>query len=293
MTNLFDASGTWYKGNLHMHTTRSDGALPPKAAVEVYRNAGYAFLALTDHWVQSENGFENGLLLLSGCEWDSGGIGGPVYHIIGAGMEKDAPLRREEKPGPQAIIDAIRQSGGIAVLAHPAWSVTDPADLLALRGLAGMEIYNSVSGLPWNGRRADSGLYVDLCAAKGALLPCFAADDSHSYDGEQTFSYIMVNAPELTAAALKKALAAGNFYASQGPRFESVTVSGGHVEVCCSPVETVVFYSNTIWCSDRVATGGVNFASYQIKPSDRYVRVELVDGSGRMAWTSPFRVQEG
>ena len=37
------------KGNLHTHTTFSDGRLPAEQVVARYRELGYDFLALTDH----------------------------------------------------------------------------------------------------------------------------------------------------------------------------------------------------------------------------------------------------
>lgn len=289
MKNLFNTCGSWFKGNLHMHTLRSDGHISPEAAMKLYQNAGYDFIAITDHWVQAENKMNDGLLILNGCEWNTGDmIDSPVYHIIGVGMEAEVTL--EHSIPPQQIIDAIHAAGGLAILAHPAWSVTNPSDVLALNGLCGSEIYNSVSTLPWNGRRADSSLYFDLWATQGKMIRCMAADDSHFYNGEQTKSFIMVNANELSADAIKKALAAGDFYASQGPLFESVCIDGDTVEVRCSEVESIVFYSNTVWCNDRVTGGGVSSATYEIKPTDRYVRIELVGKDGKMAWSSPFAV---
>jgi hypothetical protein len=290
MKNLFNTSGTWYKGNLHMHTLCSDGHLSPEAAISLYRNAGYDFLALTDHWKQSENKMTDGLLLLGGCEWDTG-INPPIFHIVGVGMESHVALDRSLPRKPQEIINAITAANGIAILAHPAWSITNPYDCMPLNGLCGAEIYNSVSNLPWNGRRADSSLYFDLWAAEGKLMRCMAADDSHFYNGEQTKSFIMVNAQELSADSIKKSITDGNFYASQGPLFESVSIQNGVVDLQCSEVETVVFYSNTVWCDDRVTTGGVTSASYHVKPSDQYVRIELIDSMGNMAWSSPFLVK--
>ena len=39
----------WFRGNLHTHTTNSDGDSPPDVVTAWYRDAGYDFLALTDH----------------------------------------------------------------------------------------------------------------------------------------------------------------------------------------------------------------------------------------------------
>ncbi|HEV2122824.1 MAG TPA: hypothetical protein VGW38_08625, partial [Chloroflexota bacterium] len=42
-------SGEWLRGNLHCHTTESDGRLTPQQSVDWFAAAGYQFLALTDH----------------------------------------------------------------------------------------------------------------------------------------------------------------------------------------------------------------------------------------------------
>lgn len=289
---MFQKEGNWYKGNLHTHTTESDGRKTKEEAIKLYREAGYDFLALTDHWVESETMMQDGMLLLSGCEWDTGDmVNHPIYHILGIGMEKKVALERTNTYPAQLLIDAIHKAGGIAILAHPMWSLTDPAKVLELEGLAGAEIFNSVSDSDFcNGRRADSSLYFDLWADKGKLVPCFANDDSHFYIGEQTKSYIMVQAEELTRDAILQAIVEGNFYASQGPRFQSVEVEDGKVKVKCSDAQRVIFYSNTVWAEDRsqVLNGGQ--AVYEIKETDKYVRVELIDKDGKMAWTAPFWV---
>lgn len=292
MRSVFQQNGHWYKGNLHMHTTRSDGRLAPLDAIRLYRKAGYDFLAVTDHWKESRAIQDESFLLLSGCEYDTGDMREyPVYHLIGAGMKKSTGLSRELSRPPQKIIDAIREAGGIAILAHPAWSVNFPEECLKLKNLAGAEIYNTVSGL-FSNARPDSSAYIDIWAAMGRMIPCFAGDDCHAYEGEETRSYIVVNAAALTEENILNAIRDGNFYASQGPEFESIELTNGRVEVTGSEVDTAVFYSNTVWCEDRVQRGPLCKAVYTLKPTDRYVRVELIDREGRHAWSSPFRVNE-
>ena len=39
----------WYRGNLHTHTTLSDGVLTPEEVKAKYREMGYDFIALCDH----------------------------------------------------------------------------------------------------------------------------------------------------------------------------------------------------------------------------------------------------
>ena len=48
-TYLCDNKRQWYKGNLHGHSTRSDGIRSPEELKEIYKESGYSFVALTDH----------------------------------------------------------------------------------------------------------------------------------------------------------------------------------------------------------------------------------------------------
>ena len=52
--NGFTEEGNWYKGNLHCHTTDSDGSLNPSEAVKLYKEQGYSFLAISDHDIYSD-----------------------------------------------------------------------------------------------------------------------------------------------------------------------------------------------------------------------------------------------
>ena len=44
-----EEQAVWLKGNLHAHSTNSDGRLTPKELAEAYKARGYAFMAVTDH----------------------------------------------------------------------------------------------------------------------------------------------------------------------------------------------------------------------------------------------------
>ena len=47
----FDLPGRFWRGNIHTHSTLSDGALPPETVVAAYRDAGYDFMMLSEHFV--------------------------------------------------------------------------------------------------------------------------------------------------------------------------------------------------------------------------------------------------
>ena len=48
-TTLFTSSGNGYRGNLHGHSTHSDGQDSPSEVVRLYRVAGYDFTCLSEH----------------------------------------------------------------------------------------------------------------------------------------------------------------------------------------------------------------------------------------------------
>lgn len=281
----------WYKGNLHTHTKRSDGRMPPDETIELYKNNGYDFIALTDHWIISET-ISGDILQIAGCEYDTGSnvIDG-IYHIVALGINSDIGLpRTDSKPPAQYIIDKINANGGIAILAHPAWSMNTAADIAKFNGLTATEIFNSVADMPRN-LRGDSGIIIDRLAADGTIINCVASDDTHFYDVDQCRSFIWMKADELTQDSILNAVRNGDFFASQNPFFD-YTITDNTIEVNCTPVNTIAFMTNTVYTSDRITCGNdITHAVYKIKSSDTYVRIELVDKDGNHAWSSPFKVR--
>ena len=289
MISLFQDLGKWYKGNLHTHTTRSDGRRTPEECMSLYQEQGYDFLALTDHWKPSQGGRYEQMLLLAGAEWDIGPVGSTsCVHLVGIGMKAAPALERGPGLTAQGMVDAIRAAGGEAILAHPAWSLTQPELACGLTGLLATEIYNSVSAFPYTGR-PDSSEFVDQCAMRGCRLPCLASDDAHFYTGEQCRSYTMVNAKGNTREEILEALRQGNFYASQGPQVYAVRYDRQYVEIECSPCAIIGFMSSSPWAGDRVVQNSAG-GRYEIKSADRYMRIHLIDKEGRQAWVSPFAI---
>ena len=48
---IFAAPERFLKGNIHTHSTLSDGKRAPEDVVETYHRGGYDFMALTDHFM--------------------------------------------------------------------------------------------------------------------------------------------------------------------------------------------------------------------------------------------------
>ena len=47
--DLWQPGKRWLKGNLHAHTTASDGRISIEECIKRYKEHGYDFLAITDH----------------------------------------------------------------------------------------------------------------------------------------------------------------------------------------------------------------------------------------------------
>ena len=289
--DVFAEGLPFYKGNLHMHTTCSDGVLSPEAAIALYQAQGYDFVAITDHdTVALETQLVQGLLVLSGMEvaYD---LPGEELHIVGIGIPKAIEQSLMYQYGPQHAIDTIRAFGGRAILAHPAWSLNTLATISGLQHLSAAEIYNSISTAPRNCLRADSSSLLDMAAAHGCLHPLVAVDDAHFYEGEHCKSFVMVQAETRTQAALLNAIDQGRFYASQGPIVKQLSVDTQQIRIECSPVSTIIFYSNLSWVTGRCRMGeGLTSSVYTLptQTGETFVRCQMIDAQGRSAWTNPI-----
>lgn len=287
-----------YRINLHMHTTDSDGKKTPEEAVDIYRKAGYDAVAITDHWKPGAEREINGMKVFAGCEYNFGGndaYGGAVYHILSLFCENDP--RVEKTDDPVTCIRKIHAAGGLAVLAHPAWSMNQPDLVEAMEkeeGFDATEIYNTVSGEK-NSNRPYSGMFVDIAANRGMYYPLFSADDVHYYEADAASGAIVVSLPELSREALIEAIRNRSFYAVSGGKdapMLRVTDCGETIHIECSPVSKVDIFTNLAYAPNRHIVGeNITEVEYRCviegRPKqDRWIRVEVTDTVGRVAYSN-------
>ena len=295
-----DAQGrAWYKGNLHTHSKRSDGRLEPEQIFRMYADHGYDFIALTEHWKQSPDGESDRLLTIPGIELDfSRNAREGIFHIVGVGMSGEIDVSRRGQMTAQEMIDEINLKGGAAVLAHPAWSLNTPEQIMSCEGIAALEVFNSVSDKPHN-VRPDSSLLSDMVSARGRFINLTAVDDAHFYDGEACRSFVYLQTDVLDREHIVEALKKGAFYATQGPRFsyswdpETLTC-----RVTTTPASDITFFSDAAWVGHRVfseARGDGELqteTTYVCQKNETFIRFEITDFMGRKAWSSPIKVRE-
>lgn len=295
----FDKPGRFWKGNLHAHSTRSDGRLSPDAVVDGYRSRGYDFLSLTDHFLtrygcpitDTQGMRSDGFTTILGAELHGPALeNGGLWHIVAVGLPLDFAPAAEDETGPELAMRAV-SSGAFVGIAHPAWNGVTPHDALSLEHIHAVEIHNE-------GHTADSdrgsGWYLaDLLATKGHRISTFAADDAHFGERPDSFGgWVHVRAEENDPAQLLAALKVGSYYASTGPELHDVRVEGEEIVVRCTPAARIYASGRGSVC--KWASGsGLTEARFPVGPfAAAYYRVTVIDAQGKKAWSNPVWFDE-
>ncbi|MGC8779357.1 MAG: PHP domain-containing protein [Anaerolineae bacterium] len=285
----YDTSGRWYKGNIHLHTTRSDGGMSYAEVAALYAAAGYDFLAAADHWIASDMAQEegaSGLIWLDGVELDGRDETGALYHVVCLGRLEG--ISREM--GLSAALEAARAQGALTILAHPQWSGNTFDDLWRWP-FDGIEVYNHVCR--WLNGKGDGVAYWNAMLGRRPDALMFAVDDAHLRPEHPGWNggWIVVNAAARTAEGIVEAIRRGNYYASCGPEFHTIRLHDGQVEVETSPVRFIrlvgpAYRGQRIGSFDGQRYTAARFAL----PDDwDYAYLEIEDECGRRAWTNNLK----
>jgi hypothetical protein len=289
----FDRPGRWFRGNLHVHSTASDGDRSPEQVIQFYRQKGYHFLAFTDHRILSlGQQMADDFITISGIEVDGRDPASGLYHLVGLGtaLQPDIPY---DLPLPlQDAVDRMRAAQGLVMLAHPYWSGQMSRDLLHLEGCFGLEVYNGSCDV--DDAKGFSAVHWDDLLAAGRLTYGLATDDAHWRSGTKDagLGWVWVKAVQLTQQAILDALAVGHFYASCGPRIEDLRFDTQQrsLSVRTSPVTAIDLVGNA-WRSHRLAAPPgqtLTEATYHLRSGQTYVRVACRDSLGHWAWSNPI-----
>jgi hypothetical protein len=305
MTDAFTAPGRFWRGNLHTHSTRSDGVLKPEEVCRRYQAEGYDFLALTDHFIGAY-GYPivdtvpfrtNRFTTILGAELHSGPmLNGELWHILAVGLPPDfAPGNTPDfhvhpgmETGPELAARA-RAAGAFVAVAHPQWSGLTLADARSIDAAHAVEIYNHGC---WAGcDRADGFGIADLLLTEGRRLSLCATDDAHFSEPDHFGGWVMVKAEENDPVALVEALKAGNYYSSQGPEIRGVAITGKTVDIDCSAAVSVIIQGAG---TGARAVHGHSMTRASVSRerlgASSWLRVTVVDAAGKRAWSQPYWV---
>jgi hypothetical protein len=106
-------------------------------------------------------------------------------------------------------------------------------------------------------------------------------------------AFVMVNTDELSYSSIIDGLLEGKFYASMGPVIEELYVEDGKVHIKCSDAKRIS-YSTRGRRTKAVngLDGYVNEAVFEIKDTDEYFRIDVMDEQGRRANTQAYYLNE-
>jgi hypothetical protein len=220
---------------------------------------------------------------MDGIELDGSDGQGGFYHIVGLGRFSGIDTGR----GLVAGLGALKDQGGVTILAHPLWMGCTFEDTVRWR-FDGVEVYNHVCH--WlNGKGSGLAHWHHLLAHRPGTLG-FAVDDAHITEAHPGWNggWIMVQAETCAPAPILDAIRAGCFFSSCGPSFLDIAVQGRQVAVRTTPVRFARLVGPR-WAGDRCgAFRGplLAEAEFAIPPDWPYAYVEIEDGRGRRAWTN-------
>jgi hypothetical protein len=218
----------WYQGELHAHSTESDGKYPVDTVVRAAVATGLDFFALTDHFTTSQwrklvPHLEQPIALLRSTE-----ITSHQGHANLHGMQDwvDVYVDRDGWSMNQAAA-AIHAQNGLFCVNHPfsgslGWRAYDfdwaNADLI--------EIYHNLEG----GNNAYQIALWDRLLNQGHRIVGVAGIDSHDpFEGFHRLGQLVtwVYADHLSEAGIVAGLKRGRVYVSKGPELRFTAHSGG------------------------------------------------------------------
>ncbi|MEZ4448373.1 MAG: CehA/McbA family metallohydrolase [Nannocystaceae bacterium] len=309
---------TWLKGQLHMHTSGSgDSETPVAAAVAWYAGRGFDFVVITDHNVITEPPAGAPILALPGIELTQNleacapapAPGLQCLLHVNALVVDPARVGGYRFPPPPSLarhdlyLRAIRAGealGGVVMLNHPNFHLAADGELLSAlagEGLVLFELANEAidSNNEGDAEHPSTEALWDLALRRGARLYGAATDDAHHYDdaaevearGELAFTgdrgFVFVRAAR-EPAAIRAALARGDFYASTGPRLRALERGDGAIAVELDAPATIEFIAGGEVVR-RVEGSAARMTLAEV--AGPYLRARIT-AAGGTAWTQPI-----
>ncbi|WP_353892225.1 CehA/McbA family metallohydrolase [Proteinivorax hydrogeniformans] len=102
-----------YRGNIHVHSTLSDGTKSVDEIAEIANKANLDFVCITDHscFDFDKTGYYDDLLLIMGTELNK-----KKHHYLALGINEEV---KEDCDNPQSVINKVKEQNGVGIIAHP------------------------------------------------------------------------------------------------------------------------------------------------------------------------------
>lgn len=294
----FSRPGRFWRGNLHTHSTLSDGHRRPEDVCRFYQTSGYDFISLTEHFLEQYDWpiadtrpFRDAdFTTIIGAELhpmvDRMELG-REWHLLAVGLPLDFAPPPVDITGPELAQRALA-AGAYVAAAHPQWYLMTDRDVAALGEIHAVEIFNA--GCDDDNDTAESVYMFDLMLARGQRMTACATDDTHFVPNthDRGAGWVMVKSAALEPDALLAALKAGDYYSSTGPVIHELDiVPGERLTIRCSPAERV-FLLGAGAKYRAVGEQGVTEATFDLSDwQGPYARIVVRDAARRKAWSNP------
>ncbi len=228
--NLAEAA-RWFRGNTHVHTSRSDGDSTLAVVAKWDYDHNYIFLVVTDQnklinlkELKPHKNKRKDTILIQ----DEAISGQKTIHTTAMNINRVVPSQYDHGEKSKIVqnhVSGTVEAGGYAILNHPNYKYAVSAkDILPVKNLYIFEIFNgvfSVNNFGDGAHPSTEEIWDELLSA-GMKMYGVASDDAHNF---QEFSakhhnpgrgWVMVQASRLAPDAITKAMARGDFYARNG-----------------------------------------------------------------------------
>ena len=295
----FGLGHSFYRGNLHGHSTHSDGVFSAQAVVQAYADLGYDFTCLSDHlWIDNNyaaksvyvgraHNRKNFITLTSaelhcyGKKYTQDG----VWHIVANGLPTDFACP-DAKESAADLITRAQVAGAFVSLAHPGWYTMTTEEALMVSAADAVEIYNHSCVL--SSARGSGIAIADFLLNEGYKISFTATDDSHFHLPDFAGGWVIVAAPKLSQDSVIAALKAGHHYSSTGVSFTDIFIEDGILTVHATPVHNIVLggegHLASVCNGDNITVARFNLSEFDSK----WFRITARNSSGQMAWSNPY-----
>ena len=276
---LLPENGSFYKANLHCHTTLSDGCKTPDEIKKMYMDQGYSIIAYTDNDVFLHNDYlnEENFLSLHGTEIQitesSPEPPKPkshykTCHMCFIALDPDTD-KHPWKYKSRFYANVTDKQRGDTVFGEDEYShdrIYDPDEInKVIKNARDNGFFVTYNHPSWSLQdSSDYMKYENLCAMEitnycsivegffaydprvydemlrgGKKLYCIAADDNHNKMEDSFGGFTVIKADKLEYRCITKALEDGNFYASQGPLINALWYEDGYVYIECEGAKEI------------------------------------------------------
>lgn len=299
---LQDPNAVWLKGNLHSHTTNSDGSLTPEEMKEAYVHHGYDFLAVTDHdiYTDTRHMTDENFTMIQGFEqYSNSSETDKDIHIqyLWAdeveGIKDRDVLHLKERTGKCGMEFAyeMKRKGVFVQLNHPHWSMANVGDFGAETPFEAIEIMNYDAD--WLENMGKGVVFWSEMLFRGDRLWGTGSDDNHNHApldsmySDSFGGFTVVKARDRSPQAIMEALHTGSFYTSEGPEIYDFYIEDDMVHIKCSPCEKI--YICCKWRPyQRIFGRHVTEFHTKLRGPETFIRCECMDARGRTAWSNPI-----